>query len=105
MLFEAVLWPAMNVFANAFFLLVAVRYGTTRLLALWWLQLTLLDAIGALFSAAAEQEDLRLVPCSLVYRMSYILLIDICKVLATFEEIAGVRMGWGKLERLGRLSN
>lgn len=104
MMFEAVLWPAMNVFANAFFLLVAVQYGATRLLALWWLQLTLLDAIGALFSAAAEKEDLRLVPCSLVYRMSYILLIDICKVLATFEEIAGVRMGWGKLERLGRLS-
>lgn len=104
MIFEAVFWPAMNVFANAFFLLVAMQYGATRLLALWWLQLTLLDAIGALFSAAAEKEDLRLVPCSLVYRMSYILLIDICKVLATFEEIAGVRMGWGKLERLGRLS-
>lgn len=104
MTFEAVIWPAMNVFANAFLLLIAVRYGTTRLLALWWLQLTLLDAIGALFSAAAEKEDMRLVPYSLVYRMSYILLIDICKVLATFEELAGVRMGWGKLERLGRLS-
>ncbi len=104
MMFEAVLWPAMNVFANAFLLLIAVQYGTTRLLALWWLQLTLLDAIGALFAAAAEKEDMRLVPYSLVYRMSYILLIDICKVLATFEELAGVRMGWGKLERLGRLS-
>lgn len=104
MMFEAVIWPAMNVFANAFLLLIAVRYGTTRLLALWWLQLTLLDAIGALFSAAAEKEDMRLVPYSIVYRMSYILLIDICKVLATFEELAGVRMGWGKLERLGRLS-
>ena len=104
MMFEAIMWPAMNVLANAFLLLIAVRFGTTRLLALWWLQLTLLDAIGALFSAAAEKEDLRLVPYSLVYRMSYILLIDICKVLATFEELAGVRMGWGKLERLGRLS-
>lgn len=104
MMFESVIWPAVNVFANAFLLLIAVRYGTTRLLGLWWLQLTLLDAIGALFSAAAEKEDMRLVPYSLVYRMSYILLIDICKVLATFEELAGVRMGWGKLERLGRLS-
>ena len=104
MMFEAIIWPAMNVLANAFLLLIAVRFGTTRLLALWWLQLTLLDAIGALFSVAAEKEDLRLVPYSLVYRMSYILLIDICKVLATFEELAGVRMGWGKLERLGRLS-
>lgn len=104
MMFEAVIWPAMNVFANAFLLLIAVRYGTTRLLALWWLQLTLLDAIGALFAAAAEKEDMRLVPYSVVYRMSYILLIDICKVLATFEELAGVRMSWGKLERLGRLS-
>jgi biofilm PGA synthesis N-glycosyltransferase PgaC len=104
MMFEAIIWPAMNVLANAFLLLIAVQFGTTRLLALWWLQLTLLDAIGALFSVAAEKEDLRLVPYSLVYRMSYILLIDICKVLATFEELAGVRMGWGKLERLGRLS-
>ena len=58
----------------------------------------------SLFSAAAEKEDLRLVPYSVIYRMSYILLIDICKVLATMEELAGVRMGWGKLERLGRLS-
>jgi cellulose synthase/poly-beta-1,6-N-acetylglucosamine synthase-like glycosyltransferase len=104
MMFEAIIWPAMNVLANVFLLLIAVRYGTTRLLALWWLQLTLLDAIGALFSVAAEKEDLRLVPYSLVYRMSYILLIDICKVLATFEELAGIRMGWGKLQRLGRLS-
>jgi hypothetical protein len=63
-----------------------------------------LDAIGALFSVAAEKEDLRIVPFSVLYRLSYILLIDLCKVLATFEEIAGVRMGWGKLERLGRLS-
>lgn len=104
MMFEAIIWPAMNVFANAFLLLIAVRYGTTRLLALWWLQLTLLDAIGALFSAAAEKEDMRLVPYSVIYRMTYILLIDICKMLATFEELAGIRMGWGKLERLGRLS-
>ncbi|MEO6026661.1 MAG: glycosyltransferase [Candidatus Binatia bacterium] len=104
MTFESVFWPVMNVLANAFLLLIAVRYGTTRLLALWWLQLTLLDAMGALFSVAAEKEDLRIVPFSVIYRLSYILLIDICKVLATFEEIAGVRMGWGKLERLGRLS-
>ena len=28
---------------------------------------------------------------------------DVAKLLATFEELAGSRMEWGKLERLGRI--
>jgi biofilm PGA synthesis N-glycosyltransferase PgaC len=103
MIFEAVLWPVANVFANVFFLAVAMHYGVHRLLVLWWLQLTLLDMVGALFSVAMEREDFRLVPLAVVYRISYILLIDVAKCLATFEEMAGVSMSWGKLERVGRM--
>jgi len=82
---------------------VALRYGFSRLLVLWWLELTLLDAVGALFSVAAEGEDFRLVPFALLYRMSYTLLIDIAKCLASLEELMGRSMTWGKLERVGRL--
>jgi cellulose synthase/poly-beta-1,6-N-acetylglucosamine synthase-like glycosyltransferase len=103
MLFEAVAWPVMNVVANVFLVTVALRYGFSRLLVLWWLELTLLDAVGALFSVAAEGEDFRLVPFALLYRVSYTLLIDIAKCLASVEELMGRSMTWGKLERVGRL--
>jgi cellulose synthase/poly-beta-1,6-N-acetylglucosamine synthase-like glycosyltransferase len=103
MLFEAIAWPVMNVLANAFLVTLAFRHGLDRLLILWWLELTLLDAVGALFSVAAEGEDFRLVPFALLYRVSYTLLIDIAKCLASVEELMGRSMTWGKLERVGRL--
>jgi poly-beta-1,6-N-acetyl-D-glucosamine synthase len=98
-----VLWPVANVFANVLLIAVALHYGVNRLLMLWWLQLTLLDMVGALFSVAMEREDFRLVPLAVVYRISYILLVDVAKCLATLEEMAGVSMSWGKLERVGRM--
>jgi poly-beta-1,6-N-acetyl-D-glucosamine synthase len=103
MIFESVLWPVANVFANVLLIAVALHYGVNRLLMLWWLQLTLLDMVGALFSVAMEREDFRLVPLAVVYRISYILLVDVAKCLATLEEMAGVSMSWGKLERVGRM--
>jgi biofilm PGA synthesis N-glycosyltransferase PgaC len=103
MLFEAIVWPVANVLANVFLLAIALYWGVGRLLVLWWMQLTLLDMVGALFSVAAEREDFRLVPLAVIYRLSYILLIDLAKCLATIEEAAGLSMTWGKLERLGRL--
>ena len=75
---------------------------------------TWLDALGtvgvveltAKYTVARimEREDFKLVPLSIIYRASYILLIDICKVLSLFEELFGTTMSWGKLERLGRLT-
>jgi poly-beta-1,6 N-acetyl-D-glucosamine synthase len=103
MTFESVVWPVANVIANLFLVWIAVHYGVSRLLVLWWLQLTLLDMVGALFSVAMEREDFRLVPLAVLYRVSYILLIDVAKCLATLEELLGVPMVWGKLERMGRL--
>jgi poly-beta-1,6-N-acetyl-D-glucosamine synthase len=103
MCFEAVIWPAANVLANAFLVAIALHYGVSRLLVLWWLQLTLLSMVGALFSVAMEREDFRLVPLAIVYRISYILLLDVSKCLATIEEVAGFSMSWGKLERVGRI--
>jgi cellulose synthase/poly-beta-1,6-N-acetylglucosamine synthase-like glycosyltransferase len=93
MMFEAVLWPAMNVFANAFFLLIAVHYGTTSFARALVVAVDDARRDRRVVQRRRRKEDLRLVPYSLVYRMSYILLIDICKVLATFEELAGV--AWG----------
>jgi hypothetical protein len=57
--------------------------------------------MAALFCVAAEKEEFRLVPYAIIYRIVFILLIDVTKAMATVEEFLGIRMTWGKLERKG----
>jgi len=103
MLFEGLAWPVMNIFASVFFVWIALLYGMTKLLVLWWLLLTALDVLIAFHAIMMEREDLRLVPYSIFYRFFYILIIDVTKVFATLEEAVGLDMSWGKLARKGRI--
>ncbi|HSJ97497.1 MAG TPA: glycosyltransferase [Myxococcota bacterium] len=103
MIFEGILWPSMNVFANVLFVFVATRYGTALPLVLWWAQLTVLDLAAALYCVVVEEEQLRLVPYALFYRAFFALTIDVAKLFATFEEVFKLRMDWGKLDRIGRI--
>lgn len=101
MFYEALIWPTMNIVANFFFIVVSLFYGYTSLIFFWWVFLALLDTVTALYCVAVEDEELRLVPYSLVYRMFFVFAIDICKMMSTIEEFLGLDMNWGKLERLG----
>jgi cellulose synthase/poly-beta-1,6-N-acetylglucosamine synthase-like glycosyltransferase len=103
MVFEGMIWPAMNIFANVFFVLIGLHYGLTDLLVFWWAQLTILDVAAAIYCVAIEEEDLRLALYAVFYRLFFILIIDVCKVMATAEELMGREMSWGKLERKGRI--
>ncbi len=103
MVFEGMIWPAMNIFANVFFVLIGLQYGLTDLLVFWWAQLTILDVAAAIYCVAIEEEDLRLALYAVFYRLFFILIIDVCKVMATVEELMGREMSWGKLERKGRI--
>ncbi len=103
MLFEGLIWPVMNIFANLFFVWIALLYGMTKLLVMWWLLLTVLDLLIAVHAIIMEKEDLRLVFYSIFYRFFYILIIDVTKVFATLEELVGLDMQWGKLARKGRI--
>jgi biofilm PGA synthesis N-glycosyltransferase PgaC len=103
MLFEAVLWPAMNVLGNLMFAVAALSAGVAAGVFYWWALLTMLDIAAALYAVGMEGEDLRLVPYAVAYRFFFITMIDVAKLLATAEEVARVRMTWGKLERAGRL--
>ncbi|MEL7168984.1 MAG: glycosyltransferase family 2 protein [Bacteroidota bacterium] len=100
MAFESLIWPAMNVFAHLFFVAAAV-VGYSQYLVFWWLSLTILDLAAALYCVATEREDLRLVPLTVIYRLFFVLTIDVCKCAATVEELLGFGMGWGKLKRIG----
>lgn len=103
MLFESIIWPAVNVAGNLFFVLAALSVGATDFVVYWWILLTLLDVSAALYTVAMEEEDLALVPYAVIYRVFFVVLIDVAKLFATVEELFRVRMSWGKLERAGRI--
>jgi poly-beta-1,6-N-acetyl-D-glucosamine synthase len=101
MFYEALIWPTMNIAANLFFMIAAIVFGFTSLIFFWWAGLALLDLITALYCITVEKEEFRLVWYAIIYRMFFILVIDICKAMSTIEEFLGIRMSWGKLERVG----
>jgi hypothetical protein len=73
------------------------------MLIFWWLQLTILDIVAALYCVILEEEDIKLVLYVLVFRMFYIVIMDIFKVFAIIEECLDIGMTWGSLNRLGKL--
>lgn len=103
LVFESMIWPGMNVFAMVFFVFVAAWAGLSNIIVLWWAQLTTLDIVAALFCVALDKEDVRLTVYSVLYRLYYIPLVDFIKFFASLDEAFHVQMGWGKLERFGRI--
>jgi cellulose synthase/poly-beta-1,6-N-acetylglucosamine synthase-like glycosyltransferase len=101
--FEVVIWPFSSVFGSVYFAYVGLQYGLVTVLVFWWLQLTILDIVAAVYCVTIEEEDLKLTLYVLLFRMFYIVIIDIVKVFAIIEECLGIGMTWGKLNRLGRL--
>src|SRR5207253_2461686 len=78
MIFEGLVWPAMNIFANLFFVWIALMVGMTKLLVMWWLLLTILDLLIAVHAILMEGEDMTLALYSVFYRFFYVLIIDVC---------------------------
>lgn len=103
MFYEALIWPAMNIAANLFFIIAAIAFGFSYLIFFWWAGLALLDLITALYCIAVEKEEFRLIIYAVIYRMFFILVVDICKAMSTVEEFLGIKMTWGKLERVGTI--
>jgi poly-beta-1,6 N-acetyl-D-glucosamine synthase len=103
MLFEGALWPISNVLGNVFFVYVGLTYGIVKFLFFWWLMLTLLDMIAAAYCVIIEKEDVALIGYAVLFRLYYILIVDVAKVFAAIEEWRGTKMTWGKLQREGKL--
>ena len=103
MLFESLMWPFSTMLANLFFIYVGLQYGLASLLLFWWLQLTVLDVIAAAYCVIVEEEEASLIIYSIMFRLFYINIVDVAKVLATIEEWLGNSMTWGKLDREGKL--
>jgi cellulose synthase/poly-beta-1,6-N-acetylglucosamine synthase-like glycosyltransferase len=103
MLFEAIFWPIASIFANIFIVWVGMVSGHSTMLIYWWIIFTVLDIAASLYCVSVTKEKMSLVLYALYYRLFFINVVNIAKVLATVEEFFGVQMNWGKLERKGRI--
>lgn len=103
MAFESLVWPLMNIFAQVYFLYVVIFFDLAKFVIFWWGQLTVLDIVVAMFCLSMERESMKLVPYSILYRIYFVVLTDVCKVIASVEELLKVQMTWGKLDRTGRM--
>jgi hypothetical protein len=98
-----IFWPIASIFANIFIIYVGITSGHSTMLIYWWIIFTVLDVTASLYCVSVTKEKISLVFYSLYYRIFFINVVYIAKVLATFEEFFGVKMSWGKLERKGRI--
>jgi len=103
MLFESVFWPFMQIWGDMFMIYLALSTGTSQLLLFWWIMFTVLDVAGAIYCLLITREKLSLAAYSTIYRLAFITVINIAKIFATIEEWFNIEMGWGKLERKGRI--
>ena len=103
MVFESVVWPAMNLFAQLFFLYIVYFFNLASFVVYWWAQLTILDIVASMYCLMLEREQMRLALYSVPYRLFFVLMTDVCKVLSSLEEMLKVEMTWGKLDRAGRI--
>jgi len=103
MLFESVFWPFMDVWANLFILYAAMSTGYSILMFYWWSMFTILDITGAMYCVLVTGERISLIFYAIYYRLFFIEIINVAKILSTFEEWFGIEMSWGKLDRKGNL--
>jgi len=101
MFFDGVIWPVANLLAYVCVFYLILEFGLVTYLIFWWIHFTFLDMALALLCIASEREDAKLVFHVILYRLSFLVIMDVCKLHPSLEEVFRVEMGWGKLERTG----
>jgi poly-beta-1,6 N-acetyl-D-glucosamine synthase len=100
---EHLLWPALHVGAQLLFAAGALLFEVHPLLVCWWLQLIALECAVVTFCVAVEDEQPWLIALSPAFRVIYMVVLDVARLLAAAEEFAAVGMRWDKVSRLGKL--
>jgi cellulose synthase/poly-beta-1,6-N-acetylglucosamine synthase-like glycosyltransferase len=103
MVFEALIWPVMTG-VTVLFLLAAGLDTAIRPVALYfWGMLLALDTATTLYCLAIDDKPVVYALLAPIERMMFTIVLDVCRVLASIEEVFGIEMSWGKLERKGRV--
>ncbi len=103
MLFESVFWPFFDLWGNLFFIYISTTTGASTFIFYWWILYTVMDVAGALYCLTLTREPLHLALYAFLYRLYFITIINISKILATMEEWLQLDMSWGKLDRKGKI--
>jgi len=101
MLFEAIFWPFMDLFATMLLIYISFSQGVNTLLILWWSLFTIVDISGALYCVLITNEAKSLALYAIFYRLYFISIVNTSKIFATIEEWFQFEMSWGKLDRIG----
>ena len=103
MLFEALIWPVMTG-VTVFFLLALGAETALRPSALFFLVMLLaLDTATSLYCLAIDEKTVGYAALVPFERLVFTLVLDVCRILASVEEVFGIKMSWGKLDRKGRV--
>ena len=94
LIFETVVWPAMNLYGIVAWLGIIAVFGLQLPLVGWFVALTLLDLNAAAFAARVERESTELLPLTVVSRLYFNLLLDVSKGFALYDELRKRRMSW-----------
>jgi poly-beta-1,6-N-acetyl-D-glucosamine synthase len=100
---DSLVWPLLNVVGLVMMIVALANPGMQSFVVLWWLQLVLLNAAIASYCIVVEHEQLGLLLVAPASSVLYTYFLDVWRLLAAFDELLGVRMGWGSVRRLGRL--
>lgn len=101
LIIETVMLPLLNVVVASLSLVYTAATLDFRLLSFWLFQLTLLDLTVVIFALADTRWPFRLIFYAIVNRFTYAFFLEVVRALSTIEEVFGVRMNWGKLDRIG----
>ena len=101
MLLESITISTIN-FVFAFCTLYeALTAGTYNLYGPFFIGLTVLDALLATYNVILERNGLKLALLSLVNRITYAFALEILRFYSLIDELIGLPMKWGVLERKG----
>ena len=95
--------PALHIAAQLIFVLSELFFQLPALMLCWWLQLIVLECAVAAFCVTVEDESPWLIGLAPVFRVFYMVVLDVARLLAAVEEFAAVGMNWDKVSRLGKL--
>lgn len=101
MAIESLILPTANVLIAVLSLAYQFFAADFSLLSLWLLVLVMLDISVLLIALVDYRWPMRLLFYAIVNRFTYSFFQDLIKIFSMIEEFAGIRMNWGKLERIG----
>jgi cellulose synthase/poly-beta-1,6-N-acetylglucosamine synthase-like glycosyltransferase len=98
---ESIALPFVNVAIALLSLGYQIFNADFSLLSLWLVVLLGLDLAVLLITLVDSRWPMRLIWYSFFNRFTYSFFQDLVKIISSVEEIVGIRMNWGKLDRVG----